>query len=166
MKRLNLGCGKVIKEGWINVDIQKGRGIDKSFDFNKFPYPFENNVFDEVLIDNVLEHLQEPQKVMKEIWRISKKNATIRVIVPYYNTWWAWGDITHVHYFNENSIKQVLGEVDYIHDKQKENFEITKMKAVPQRYLRFMPPQVLNIMKRLFGNIIIQLDVEAKIIKN
>jgi len=40
MKKLNFGCGKIIKpkkEGWTNVDLQKGDGIDFSFDFLKSP---------------------------------------------------------------------------------------------------------------------------------
>lgn len=34
--KLNFGCGNKIKEGYVNVDIQKGKNIDKSFDFNIF----------------------------------------------------------------------------------------------------------------------------------
>jgi len=41
--KLNFGCGKEIMKDCINVDIQKDKTIDKSFDFNIFPYPFKYN---------------------------------------------------------------------------------------------------------------------------
>lgn len=165
MKKLNFGCGKDIKKGWINVDIQEGDLIDKSFDFNKYPYPLKDNTFDEILLDNVLEHLPNPQKVMEELWRISKNNASIKIIVPYYNTYYAWGDPTHVTFFNEVTIQQVLGTVNYCINKQKEKFEIIKLDSIPQRFLRFLPKEMLNILKRFFGNIIIQLEVDSRVIK-
>jgi len=83
IQKLNFCCGKDIKKGkeWINVDIQKAEGRDKSFNFDKFPYPFKDNEFDYILVDNVLEHLKNPRKVILEFWRISKPNAIIEVIV-------------------------------------------------------------------------------------
>ncbi len=164
MKKLNFGCGTIIKDGWINVDFQKAKGIDESFDFTKYPYPFEDNTFEYVLIDNVLEHLYNPQKVMREIWRICKKNAMVEIIVPYYNSYYAWGDPTHINFFNELSMKQTLGEVEYLHNK-KNIFEIIELKSVPQRFLKWIPKGILNILKRFFGNIIVELRVQAKVLK-
>ena len=37
--KLNLGCGKDIKEGYINLDIVDYGG-NQIHDINKFPYPF------------------------------------------------------------------------------------------------------------------------------
>ncbi len=164
IKKLNLGCGKIIKKGWTNVDIQKGKGIDKSFDFCKFPYPFKDNTFDVVLLDNVLEHLVNPQAVVAEIWRICKNKAIIEAIVPYYNSYYAYGDPTHVNFFNESSIQQTFGEVDYIHDS-KGMFEILEINSVSQRFIRFLPEFALNAMKRVFSNIIVRLEVKAKVLK-
>ncbi len=67
MKKLNFGCGNKILSGWVNVDIQRRKGIDLSFDFLKDKYPFKDSEFDYVLIDNVLEHLPDPSKVMKNL---------------------------------------------------------------------------------------------------
>ena len=165
MEKLNFGCGPEIKEGWTNVDIQKAKGIDKSFNFNEYPYPFKDNTFDYILVDMVLEHLPNPQKVMKELWRISKKNATIKIIVPYYNSYYAYGDPTHVNFFNELSMKQTLGEVDYSHKKQKEKFKIIELESVPQRFVAFLPKKILNALKRVLGNMITRLESEVKVLK-
>ncbi|MCH7850078.1 MAG: methyltransferase domain-containing protein [Nanoarchaeota archaeon] len=165
MKKLNFGCGTIIKKGYINVDMQKGKGIDKTFNFYKYPYPFKANSFDEVLIDNVLEHLENPWRIMREIWRICKKSAIVRIIVPYYNSYYAYADPTHVNYFNETSMEQTLGKVEYSHSNQKEKFEILELNSVPQRFLRFIPKLILNILKRFLGNIIVELRVRVKVVK-
>ncbi|MEM2956656.1 MAG: methyltransferase domain-containing protein [Candidatus Pacearchaeota archaeon] len=165
MKKLNFGCGKDIRKGWVNVDIQKGKGIDKSFDFRKFPYPFKSNTFDYVLIDNVLEHLPNPQRVMKEIWRICKNGAIVKIVVPYYNSYYAYGDPTHVNFYNEYTIKQVIGESDYNVKKTIKKFEIIKIRLIPQRYLRFLDQKFLHILGRIFGNVVIQIEVEIRVLK-
>lgn len=164
MKKLNFGCGKDIKDGWINVDIQKSKNINKSFDFNKFPYPFSNNSFDYILIDNVLEHLEKPQDVINELHRIAKKNAILKIIVPYYNTYYAYVDITHLHFFNEDTFLNLFEKNRYEFDQTKK-FKIVEIKSIPQRYLKWLPKRFLNLLKRLFGNIIVNLDVTVKVLK-
>lgn len=138
MEKLNFGCGNNIKEGYINVDIQKGVGINKSFDFNMFPYPFKENTFDYILVDNVLEHLEKPLKVIKELYRISKKEGVIQIIVPYYNTYYSFVDITHLHFFNEDTFINMFEGNKYDLKKEK-NFEIIRIKSIPQRYIKWLP---------------------------
>lgn len=103
MKKLNLGCGRDIKKNYINLDKVKLDGIDIVHDLNKFPYPFKDNEFDEVLCQNILEHINDPIKVMEEIWRISKPNAIIKVQVPYWASKGAVSHLEHKHYFDEGS---------------------------------------------------------------
>lgn len=46
--KLNLGCGKDIKDGYINLDVRYIKGVDVVCNLNSFPYPFQNDVFDEI----------------------------------------------------------------------------------------------------------------------
>lgn len=164
MKKLNFGCGDDIREGWVNVDIQKAEGIDKSFDFETFPYPFDDNEFDYILLDNVLEHMKDIKPVLLELWRISKQDCIVEIIVPYYNSYYASADPTHFHYFNEYCMKQSLRIKPYDKQNQKELFEILELISVPQRFVKWIPLPILNIFKRIFGNIIIQIKAKAKVI--
>lgn len=75
--KLNLGSGKDILEGYVNVDISKFEGVDKIVDFNKYPLPFKDNEFDEVLISNSIHCVDNLFKFMEEIWRISELGARI-----------------------------------------------------------------------------------------
>lgn len=102
-QKLNLGCGKDIKKGYINVDFEKFPGVDKVYDLNKKPYPFKKNSFKEILMRNILEHLENPYEVMKEIWRIAKPNARIKIRVPHFSSCNVWGDLQHKRGFNYSS---------------------------------------------------------------
>lgn len=94
-KQLNLGCGGDLKEGYVNVDFEKFKGIDLSFDLNKVPYPFKKNEIEKVLMFNILEHLENPYEIMKEIYRICKPGAKIYLKVPHFSSNTAWADIQH-----------------------------------------------------------------------
>lgn len=113
MRKLNLGCGEVYKEGWINVDSREGIRSDMVWDLNKTPYPFNDNTFELILMESVLEHLNDPIKVLKEIIRIGKKGGKIVVLVPHSNYYAATTDIQHKTFFTENSFdKQLLKEYE------------------------------------------------------
>lgn len=84
-KKLNLGCGEFKKEGYINVDYYAVSEPDVRHDLNKFPYPFNDNEFELIEADHLLEHLDEPFEVMKELHRISKDNGLIIIKVPHFS---------------------------------------------------------------------------------
>jgi ubiquinone/menaquinone biosynthesis C-methylase UbiE len=44
--------------------------------------PFEDNKFDTLVFDNVLEHISSPDKIINEIHRVMKKGANLLVSVP------------------------------------------------------------------------------------
>ena len=104
MKKLNLGCGKDVREGWVNLDVVRNKGVDVVWDLEAFPYPFKDNEFDYVLMDMSLEHLSYPEKTLREIWRITKKDAVVEINVPHFSCWQTWGDITHRRGFNHGSL--------------------------------------------------------------
>jgi len=83
MKILNLGCGsnKLKSEGneVIGVDFDKNVSPDVVWNLNKFPYPFKDSEFDEVVANHSIEHLdysvKDPDDVLKELWRITKASG-------------------------------------------------------------------------------------------
>jgi ubiquinone/menaquinone biosynthesis C-methylase UbiE len=103
--KLNLGCGNKNIEGFTGVDFVKTPAASLIHDLNIFPYPFPDNSVEEILMDNVLEHLDNTIKVMEEIYRICKKEAIIVIKVPYFKSNSAYTDPTHKHFFTETSFK-------------------------------------------------------------
>ncbi len=100
---LDLGCGKKKREDSIGVDFSDRHAADVIHDLNVFPYPFNDEEFDEVYLDNVLEHLDDPIRVMEEVNRICSKGATVKIIVPYFRSVWAFIDPTHKNFFTVDS---------------------------------------------------------------
>ncbi len=124
MKRLNLGCGKKILSGYINTDVAKLKGVDVVHNMEKFPWPFKNNEFDEILTIHVLEHVSDLCKTMEEIYRISKNNALIKIRVPYFASPEHHNDPTHKRKFTYNTFDYFTAQhYDYYSDAR---FEIIK----------------------------------------
>ena len=99
MKKINLGCGLDIREGYINVDMVPGPGIDVVHDLDKFPYPFKNNEIDVVYASHIIEHLKDLPKSMAELKRICKPGAKIIIRVPHFSCGLTYNDPTHKTFF-------------------------------------------------------------------
>ncbi len=103
-KKLHLGCGNIIKEGYVNVDVAPLAGVDVVADLTVFPWPFEDSSFDVVELHNVLEHLPDVFRTMEELYRISAPNGEVLITVPYYNSLDYGSDPTHLHGFSQYSM--------------------------------------------------------------
>jgi len=109
-RKLNLGSGEFRKEGFINVDYYSISTPDISHDLNQFPYPFEDDYFELIEADHVLEHLTDPFKTMRELRRICTSGAIIHLRVPHFSRGFTHGDhkrgfdVTFPYYFNPKFI--------------------------------------------------------------
>ncbi len=100
---VDLGCGNKKRPNTIGVDFNERTKADIIHNLNIFPYPFEGGSIDKIYIDNTLEHLDEPLKVMEELYRIVKADGIVKVIVPYFRSAAAFIDPTHKHFFTVES---------------------------------------------------------------
>ena len=114
MVKIDLACGTDKKKGFIGVDIVPGKDVDIVHDLETYPWPFEDNYADEVVVSHYVEHL--PYEVdyygkktdgfiafMNEVYRIMKKGATCTIISPYATSVRAWQDPTHRRAISEAS---------------------------------------------------------------
>ena len=163
MKRLNFGCGNDIKKGWKNVDIQAGKGIDKTFDFNKFPYPIENDTYDYIYSKNVLEHLNHPEKVIFELRRIAKSNSVIEISVPHYTNKGAYNDLQHKHFFNEVCFEMLVQPRTEV-DTQKK-FKLISLDITPTKVGRIFPKAIRKKLALFVNGLLSQINVKLKVLK-
>lgn len=163
MKKLNFGCGIKIKEGWDNVDIQKDKKLTKSFDFNKFPYPLKKNYYDYILIENILEHLDEPEKVLNELWKIAKRGGILEIIAPHYTNKGAYSDFQHKHFFNEICFSQLASQENKIEKKPK--FEMIELKLTPTSFGKIFPEFIRKKLSLFINGLISQIHVKMKVLK-
>lgn len=104
--KLNLGCGKNHKEGYINVD--KFGEPDLRHDLESFPWPWEDSSISEILLIHVLEHLGQDTEtylnIIKEIYRVCKDRAMVHIAVPHPRHDDFINDPTHVRVITPESI--------------------------------------------------------------
>lgn len=108
IQKLNFGAGDDYMEGYINIDIRDNVKTDVKWDCNKFPYPFKDNTFSEVIMYAVLEHLEKPLDVLREIHRICKNGALIRLRNADKSNFSAFGDLEHHYYITELTFREDL----------------------------------------------------------
>ena len=96
--KLHLGCGNDYKKGYVNCDISQEVNPDMIVDLEK-KLPFKDNSVSEVVANHVLEHVKNFIPLMHELHRICKKNARIKIKVPFFSAWGQYNDPTHVRFF-------------------------------------------------------------------
>lgn len=76
--RLNLGCGRDYKKGYINVDVVTDFPVDVIADLSK-PLPFKSNYADEILASDILEHFtkEDGEIFLQECYRVLKVGGVL-----------------------------------------------------------------------------------------
>lgn len=115
--KLNMGCGfKKLENHW-NVDVEPRCNPDEVLDFEKTPWPYEDNFFDKITADNILEHLGQDPKVftniIKEMYRVSKDGAEWYINVPHHRCDLFWDDYTHVRALSAKTFKMFDQKVNF-----------------------------------------------------
>jgi predicted SAM-dependent methyltransferase len=82
-KCLQVGCGKAIREGWLNTDIEWDDSRVAYLDATK-PYPLPPNSFDFALSEHQIEHISWDmgQAMLKQLHIVLKPGGVIRVATP------------------------------------------------------------------------------------
>ena len=95
--KLDIGCGKNKKEGFLGVDAIKMDGVDVVTDVRKTPWQWPDNSVSEVNCSHFLEHLDGPERVAfyNELYRVMEPGAKASIVVPHWGSGRAYGDPTH-----------------------------------------------------------------------
>jgi len=82
VKKLQIGCGTNIMEGWLNTDLKDTNSI-AFLDAGKV-YPIKSDIFDFIYSEHLFEHLKIEQQInmLEECHRILKKGGVMRIATP------------------------------------------------------------------------------------
>lgn len=131
MNILDVGCGKRKVPGAIGIDIALLPGVDIVHDLNTFPWPFEDNYFDEIHCYHYLEHAENLITVIEEFYRILKYDGKVIIRVPHYSSRLAWVDPTHKRAFS-------LGSFDYYGNNEHDYYSKAKFVVATKRLKWFL----------------------------
>lgn len=173
---LDVGCaagrlGAILKEGGaqvIGVEIsedaaaQARKVLDRVYEFDiEGQWPREIGTFDLVLLPEILEHVFDPEAVLRSVRTVLKDDGAIIITTPNFMTWtnrlrFLFGrfayksegmfDFGHIRWFTYRYLKEVLA--------------ITGFKFVAERHIIF-PGKLTRLLKYLPGIFAFQFVVKA-----
>jgi 2-polyprenyl-3-methyl-5-hydroxy-6-metoxy-1,4-benzoquinol methylase len=103
MRVLDVGCGMAKAPGTVGLDVNPRSSADVIHDLNRFPYPFAENEFDEILCKDVLEHVEDFVRTVEELYRICKPGGKLIVSAPFMSSVNFFSDPTHKRAFTSQS---------------------------------------------------------------
>ena len=94
--KLNLGAGKVRKEGYLSVDSIPFEGLDVVCDLTQ-PWPWADSSVSDIHMSHVLEHFEAMERVhiMNEAYRVLIPQGKVEIITPHWASQRAYGDMSH-----------------------------------------------------------------------
>ncbi len=99
--KLNVGCGRAIMAGWMNLDSMPLPGVDIIFDLESCAtrrIPLPDDSADALLLSHVVEHIQGILPMMQELHRVARPDAKMTIRVPYGSSDDAYEDPTHIRH--------------------------------------------------------------------
>jgi SAM-dependent methyltransferase len=118
---LDIGCGLGdmvhYRPGTVGVEVNpkavahcRARGLDvRPMQPDKLP--FEDHSFDGLILDNVLEHLERPQKLLSEMRRLLRPHGVSVVGVPG-RRGYAW-DSDHKRFYDEAGLNACMAQAGF-----------------------------------------------------
>jgi len=184
--KLNLGCGSKILNGFTNVDKYNVYKPDIVHDLEIFPYPFDENSVDEIILSHVLEHIgQVPDifnNIIKELYRICKNDTLIKIAVPHPRHDDFISDPTHVRPITVLGLSLYDKELNKIWEKDNAantplgiihnvNFKIVKVNyVIDDKYKKLLAEKKilesdLEEYSNKYNNVIQEIQIDWKVVK-
>lgn len=101
--KLDIGCGGQKPQGFVGIDRYPLEGVDVVFDIDAGePWPFEDNSFEYIRGNHVIEHICNPLFFFEQVHRIARPNCIVHLETPHFSSCNSWGDPTHVRHYASN----------------------------------------------------------------
>ncbi|HEV8712620.1 MAG TPA: class I SAM-dependent methyltransferase [Candidatus Binatia bacterium] len=144
---LDLGCGAKKVPGAFGVDVVSLPGVDLVHDLEATPYPLPENCADQIYLNHILEHFENPLPIMEEVWRLARPHGQVLIRTPHYSGRYAWIDPTHHRAFSADSFRY-FGENNYSY------YTSARFRVLHVRLKYFMEEQFWPLPYRAWGSVV------------
>lgn len=189
--KLNLGCGRDIKEGWLNIDrealddvlggllktLEERRSFPRNYSLSSscafmvydisHPMPLlDSNSAEEMLMSHIIEHITDPLLLMEELHRIAKPDCLLTVKCPYGSSDDADEDPQHVRRYFPGSF-HYFAQPTYWQADYKFRGDWQTEKVVLEIHSRFRDSADSEVMRWVtqYRNIVKQMVVTLRAVK-
>ena len=135
--RLNLGSGGTVKPDFYGVDHLALDGVDIQADLNAPLDWLPDDSVDEIYSRHVFEHIQDILGLMREVHRVAKPGATVRIIVPHFSNPYYYSDLTHCRPFGLYSFYYFCDRADQPRGRKVPAFYVDFRFRVESLQIRF-----------------------------
>lgn len=126
----------------MGVDVRAFDGVDVVHNLDQTPYPFEDNEFDRIVAEHILEHLDDIIVVVEEIHRLLKPDGILEITCPHFSSADTFTDLTHHHFITSRSFDYFVPGSDlYKYGySAKAKFKIIKKELGPRPWPALLKP--------------------------
>ncbi len=100
MSTLDVGCGTAKTPGAVGIDFNPATAADIVHDLNQYPWPLQDNAFDRIVCNHIVEHVTDLIRFMEEIHRVGRPGALVEIVTPHFSSRYAYTDPTHVRHLS------------------------------------------------------------------
>ncbi len=83
--KVDIGCGVNKKKGFIGIDVIKTNNVDIICDVGKHGIPLKSSSVVEIFSSHFLEHVENTQFLIEEIYRVLEPNGIVEILVPHFS---------------------------------------------------------------------------------
>jgi SAM-dependent methyltransferase len=111
---LDVGCGSKKHPGAVGIDVSPHTDADVVHDLDSVPWPVDDASFDQILMQDVIEHLDDLYAVAAELHRVGRPGARVHIRTPHFSSVLAYSDPTHRRFLSAAAVR-ALAEPGFAH---------------------------------------------------
>ena len=111
---LDAGCGTKKYPGAVGIDVSTDTAADVIHNLSEVPWPLEGSSFDQILLQDVIEHLEDLYAVFGELHRVGRPGARVHIRTPHFSSALAYSDPTHRRFLSAAAVR-ALAEPGFAH---------------------------------------------------
>lgn len=132
-KIVDLGCGTTKTPGAIGIDSIPLEGVDIVADIESGLPFFEDNSIDVIYSNHFFEHVQNFDFLIKEVFRVLKKDGRLYLRVPHFSNPYYYSDYTHKRFFGLYTFDYFSRNENQLHHKVPCFYTNIRFKVIKRR---------------------------------
>jgi hypothetical protein len=148
---VDLGCGRKKKPGRIGIDKIDLPNVDIVADMEEgLPFLPDNSV-DQIHSRSVFAQIRSFENLMREIFRVLKKEGTAHIYVPHFSNPYYYSDFAHIRFFGLYTFYYFVDTEQQLRRKVPNFYTDIRINIISQRLVFRSPFWFTRQIKKLLG---------------